>query len=154
MRRLILAVVMGIALMALVGCSLLPGGVADLKAGDCFDKPATDGEISEVQHRPCTDAHDSEVFLVVQHPAPSSEPYPVVSGFDDFIQETCIPTFESYTGRVWATDTELEIGYFHPTLTGWAGGDRGFTCHLYRVDGAKLTASMAATTPGASPANT
>lgn len=120
----------------------LSGNVNELAVGDCFDEPTGAQTITDVQHQPCTSSHDGEVFAVLTHPAGSSEPYPVVSGFDDYIQQNCIPAWEAYTARTWATDTELSLSYYHPTVTGWGDGDRGFTCYTTRVDSAKLNGSV------------
>ena len=79
---------------------------------------------------------------MLTHPAGSGEPYPVVSGFDDYIQQNCIPAWEAYTARTWATDLELSLSYYHPTLSGWGDGDRGFTCYTTRLDGVKLNGSV------------
>jgi hypothetical protein len=127
-----------------IGCNMLPGAVTDLKTGDCFDMPASEGDVSGVQHRPCNEPHDAEVIHVLTHPAGSAEPYPVISGFDDYVVENCSPAFETYTGRDWDTDEELDLGYFHPTLSGRREGDRGFSCHVMLLDGQKLTASVRA----------
>jgi hypothetical protein len=58
-----------------------------------------------------------------------------------------VPVFDTYTGRSFATDPDLGIGYLHPTLTGWGSGDRGFTCHVDRIDKQKMTASVRAAVP-------
>ena len=42
----------------------LSSSAGDLKVGDCFDEPATGGEISDVQHHPCTEAHTAEVVFI------------------------------------------------------------------------------------------
>lgn len=120
------------------------GGVTDLRVGDCFEIPAETGEIDDVQHRPCNEPHDAEVIAVLENPAGREVAYPVVSGFDDYVLDYCVPAFNSYTGRDFETATALEIGYFSPTLDGWRDGDRGFSCHVYRVDEQKLTASVRA----------
>jgi hypothetical protein len=120
----------------------LTGGVTGLQVGDCFDEPVGAQTITDVQHQPCTGPHDAEVFAVLTNPAGSGESYPVVSGFDDYIQQNCIPAWETYTARTWADDTELSLSYFHPTLTGWGDGDRGFTCYTTRNDGVKLNGSV------------
>jgi hypothetical protein len=120
----------------------LSGGVNELAVGDCFDEPVGAQTITDVQHQPCTSPHDAEVFAVLTHPAGSGEPYPVVSGFEDYIQQNCVPAWEAYTARTWATDTELSLSYFHPTVTGWGDGDRGFTCYTTRSDGLKLKGSV------------
>ena len=52
----------------------LSGSASDLKIGDCFDVPATETDIKDVQHHPCTEAHTGEVFAVVTHPAPKGTP--------------------------------------------------------------------------------
>lgn len=151
--RLVRTGAAAITVALLLGCTLLPGAVTDLAVGDCFDKPQTEGDVSEIQHQPCDQPHDAEVFLVLQHPADASTAYPVVSGFDDYIGETCVPAFSAYTGRDFQTDTEFDLGYFHPTLTGWGDGDREFTCYVSRADGAKLNAPVRVT-ESASPSAT
>ena len=136
---LVLLVAAGVSL----GCDRLTGEVTGLKVGDCFDKPTdANATVTDVQHQPCSDPHDAEVIAVVVHDAPPSAGFPVVSGFSDFIQEKCVPVFATYIGRDFDTDTVFDLGYFQPTLTGWAGGDRGFTCYVSRSDAAKLTSSV------------
>ncbi|HUP82966.1 MAG TPA: septum formation family protein [Candidatus Limnocylindria bacterium] len=138
---LALLVVGGVA-YALMTRDSSPGAVDALQVGDCIDEPDEDSTITEVQHQPCTVPHDGEVFAVLTNPAGPDEPYPVVSGFDDYIQTNCIPLWEAYTGRTWATDTELDIGFLHPTLTGWGAGDRGFSCYTTKYGGGKLLAPV------------
>lgn len=151
--RMRAAVIGAVSLALLAGCTLLPGSVADLNVGDCFDEPAAEGDVTDVQHQPCDQPHDAEVFLVLQHPAPATEAYPVVSGFDDYVGESCIPAFLAYTGRDFNSQTEFDLGYFRPTLTGWGDGDREFTCYISRSDGAKLNAPVG-TSPSAAPSST
>jgi hypothetical protein len=144
---IIILAVLAVVVIAIVGYLALTrdsstGGVDALRVGDCIDEPAGASTITEVQHQPCNTPHDGEVFAVLTNPAGPDEPYPVVSGFDDYIQTNCIPLWEAYTGRTWATDTELDLNYLHPTLSGWGDGDRGFSCYLTRLDGAKLNASV------------
>lgn len=119
--------------------------VTSLAPGECFDQPAEGvTEVSNIQRQPCNEPHDSEVIAVLVHTAEASAPFPVVSGFGDYIEDECVPAFETFTGRAFATDTALTLGYFQPTLSGWAGGDRGFTCYITRSDGAKVTGSLRA----------
>lgn len=134
-------VIGGIAYVALTRDSST-GGVDALQVGDCIDEPPGASTITEVQHQPCTTPHDGEVFALLTNPAPADAAYPVVSGFDDYIQTNCIPLWESYTGRTWSTDTEIDLNYLHPTLSGWGDGDRGFTCYLTKLGGGKLNASV------------
>jgi len=120
----------------------LSNDVTSLAVGECFDEPTVEEEIQDVQRQPCNEPHDAEVIANLTHPAAKGEPYPVVSGFDDYIEQNCVPAFESYTGADWDTDTTYTIGYFRPTLSGWGDGDRGFTCYLSRIDDQKMTSSV------------
>ncbi len=113
-----LIVVIAVGYVALNRDSLT-GAVDALQVGDCIDEPESDATITEVQHQPCNRPHDGEVFAVLTHPAGADEPYPIISGFDDYARDNCVPLWETYTSRTWATDVELDIGYLHPTLTGW-----------------------------------
>jgi len=142
---LVILVIIAVVIVAAVGWVFLNrdsliGEVDLLQVGDCIDEPPQADVITEVQHQPCNTPHDGEVFASLTNPAGPDEPYPVVSGFDDYIQTNCIPLFEAYTGRTWATDTDFDISYLHPTLEGWTGDqhDRGFTCYLTRFDSGKL----------------
>jgi putative regulator of septum formation len=138
-----LIVVIAVAYVALNRDSLT--GAADaLQVGDCFDRPEETDSITEIQHRPCNTAHDAEVIHNFTSPEGPDAPYPVISGFDDFVLENCVPVFESYVGRDWETDTDLNIGWLAPTLSGWTGDDhdRGFTCYVFRLDDGKLYGSV------------
>ncbi len=90
LRRLLPLIVLLIIGAVVVGGFVLfrdraPNDVTSLALGECFDEPTVEAEISEVQRQPCNEAHDAEVIAVLTHPAPAGEPYPVVSGFDDYI---------------------------------------------------------------------
>jgi hypothetical protein len=140
---LAIVVIAGIAYAALTRDSS-KGSVSALAVGDCVDRPTDpEAEIFEMQHQPCNTPHDGEVFALVTNPAGPDEPYPVVSGFEDYVVQACTPAWESYTGRSWATDTELSMAWLEPTLSGWTNdNDRSFTCYVIRVDRAKLNASV------------
>lgn len=125
----------------------ISGEASGLQIGDCIDLPTSGGDFTDVQHQPCNSPHDAEVIMVLTHPAAAGEAYPVVSGFDDYIEQNCVPAFRGYTGRDYQSDTTLELGYFHPTMTSWSNGDRGFTCHVYRIDRQKMSASVRAGAP-------
>jgi hypothetical protein len=122
--------------------------VTSLAPGECFDEPTLEAEIQEVQRQPCNEPHDAEVIADLTHPAPPGEAYPVVSGFDDYIAQNCVPAFQAYLGSESDTALDYDIGYFRPTLSGWADGDRGFTCYVSRSDGQKMTSTVRA---GAAP---
>ncbi len=155
-RTWVILAVVGIIIIAVIGGlalfrDRLSGEATALALGDCIDLPTAETTFTEVQHQPCNEPHDAEVILVFTHPAPPGEAFPVVSGFEDFALERCLPAFESYVGRDYETDPDLVLGYFHPTLSGWGEGDRGFTCHAKRIDNAKLTATIRAAGPLPSP---
>ena len=118
----------------------LSANAGELRVGDCFDDPAGSVQVIEdVSHHPCTEAHDNEVFVVATHPAAKDAPFPSDPEIETFIDQTCVPQFESYTGRSAASESALDLGWYSPTSTGWATGDRVVICFLYNVDGAKLT---------------
>ena len=54
----------------------LSGDVFELKVGDCIDLPTTDEAVSQVQHQPCTTAHDAEVFMNMTDPSANGQPFP------------------------------------------------------------------------------
>ena len=115
----------------------------DLAVGQCFDEPNRDVDITTVVKHECTEAHDAEVFHVVEYTEGDS--YPISLAIDRFIDETCVPAFETYVGEPYETATDYNLAYFYPDSQAWSsGGDRTFTCYVTRSDGAKLTQSVKA----------
>jgi hypothetical protein len=131
----------------------LTGAAAELRVGDCFDEPAEmaggegSTEVKDVQHRPCGDPHDGEVFAVAKHSADRSASYPSDDAMIEFVAGQCVPAFDTYTGTAYADALEYDFAWFYPTPDGWSKGDRDFTCYAFRTDGAKLTASVKAQAP-------
>jgi Septum formation len=128
----------------------LSGGVGDLQVGDCIDEPSATETITDVQHQPCSDPHDGEVFLLITDPTSSDASYPATTHFLQLAGDQCIPAASTYLGESLSSRSELDIGYFYPTADSWGSGDRGITCYLYMVDGSKMTGSVRSST--ASPA--
>ena len=130
----------------------LSGAAADLRVGDCIELPTHSGEISEVQHRPCSDPHDAEIFYVfdiASVAAGGPRAFPTDSQLDDIVTRRCTPAFDSYTGLDFDTALDFDWGTFVPGVAGWSDGDREVTCYILRVDGSKLSGSMrAAFAPG------
>lgn len=118
------------------------GEVGGLRVGDCFDLPTVDEDITDVQHQPCNEAHDAEVFLLVTDPAGKPAVYPLENHFLDLAVAQCLPAASTYLGTDFDNRVDLDAGYFYPTRSSWNGGDRGLTCYLHRLDKAKLTASL------------
>ena len=121
----------------------LSGAAQDLAVGDCFDAPTTEAEVQDVQHRPCNEAHTAEVIFVGE--MPEADALPGGTEIDDYIAAQCIPAFNAYTGRDYATDRELDISSLTPTSSGWQSGDREVSCFAVRIDGAAMTASVKGT---------
>ena len=144
MRGLLIRI--GIIAVIVVGAIVLrdrlSGSAGDLRVGDCFDPPASIETVEDVQHQPCTEPHAAEIIFVGDHP--DSDAYPSIDAFDAFVFERCVPAFESYTGRDWETDTELDMAYLYPTDEGWPQGDHEVACYVERLDLSKMNASVKA----------
>src|ERR1044072_2245574 len=84
----------------LIGGVLFPdsisGNAGDLQVGDCFDVPAADTDISDVQHHPCSEPHTGEVVYVGDHPAAKGTPF-AESFLVEFAGSSCPPPFVAYT---------------------------------------------------------
>jgi len=121
----------------------LSGNASDLKVGDCFDQPTTATDtIKDVQHHPCTEVHNSEVFFVGDHPAAKDAPALTDDEILVFVANTCVPAFNTYTGTTFDPKGAIDVGYFYPLPADWAKGRRDVTCYAYRLDGKTMTASM------------
>jgi hypothetical protein len=138
-RLLLIAVIAG---GAFVLRDRLSGHAGDLQVGDCFDVPTAMGvEVADIQHHPCNEPHTAEVILVRDHDA---DAYPSGAEWDAFVEEHCIPAFNAYTGLDYMSDQVMDIGSFTPTAEGWSQGDHEVTCHIMRIDGAPMNASVKA----------
>lgn len=141
--RILLMALLGVAvLVAAAGCDRLSSNAGDLAVGECFDEPAAEEqEVEDVQRRPCNEAHTAEVVFVGDI-AGATDTYPAQDQFLDAVRNQCVPAFNTYTGRDYDTDQELDIGYFIPTEEGWNIGDRELICYAVRVDAAPMTQSV------------
>jgi hypothetical protein len=115
---------------------------SDLAVGQCFDEPTSEVDITTVVKRACTESHDAEVFHVVEYT--EGDAFPISLSLDRFIDETCVPAFETYLGEPFETATEFDLGYFYPDRDSWDKGDRTFSCYISRVDGARMTQTVKA----------
>lgn len=136
-----IAIIALIAGGAFVFRDRIAGNAGDLAVGDCFDEPASQTEVTDVQHHPCTESHTSEVVFVGDVPG-GNEAYPTEEQFLDFVRSQCVPAFNAYTGVDFDSDPTLEMGYFIPTADGWKSGDHEMICHGLRFDGAATTQSI------------
>jgi hypothetical protein len=130
-----------IVLVAIGGYFILQNeNAGDLAVGQCFDEPGSAVDITTVVKHACTEAHDAEVFQVVEYDA--GDTYPISTTVDSFVNDRCIPAFEAYVGKPYDAATDLSVGYFYPDTTGWSRGDRTFTCYIDRADGSQMTTSV------------
>jgi Septum formation len=145
-RRNWLGPVILVVIVAVIGVGFfvfrdqLSGNVNDLKVGDCIDEPVITTSVSDVQHQPCNQPHDAEVFTVVTDT--TSGDYPGDSHFSDLANSQCTDAASSYLGTDFNSRDDIGGGFFYPSTDSWANGDRTITCYLDRTDGQQLTASL------------
>ena len=105
------------------------GNASDLQVGDCFEVPDGDS-IGDVQHQPCNESHDGEVFLVGNYTG-DGDTYPTSVQFDTWVGTECVDkAFPTYTGTAALDREDLDIGYFYPLEENWGKGDRQMICYL------------------------
>jgi hypothetical protein len=140
----LIAVVAVIAVIAVIGVVFrdrIGSNAGELVVGDCFDLPTTGQTVENVQHHPCNEAHNAEVFAVFDHPAAKSDAFPGSTALRTFATDSCKGPFASYVG-ISMDETALDVGFFRPTEEGWGKGDREFTCYLSKPDNSAMTQSM------------
>ena len=111
----------------------------ELRVGDCWDlkDPAAE-TIGDVTARPCTEAHEYEVFYAASMPGGA---YLAEDAFGSYVQNNCEPAFATYVGKNYQ-DSELDIFWLYPTDDGWTSGDRTVECSAYHPRIHCLTASV------------
>lgn len=138
-RRAIIIVGVIVAFLAIVLFAVRNNVAADdLKVGDCFDIP-NGTTIQTVEKHPCNESHNAEVIFVGDYTGTS---YPISLSLDSYIEDSCVPAFETYVGRGIDTDPELSLGYFYPSRDGWDDGDRAITCYVSQPDESPMTESL------------
>jgi hypothetical protein len=111
----------------------------DTRVGDCIEVPAS-GEFTSLQHRPCTEPHDGEVFFEIDYP--DQDTLPTVAQFDAFVERECLASrFQAYTGLTYQQATTIDATYFSPTTDSWPRGDREIVCILMPAAGGKVSQS-------------
>jgi hypothetical protein len=143
MNRWILRI--GIIVLIVAGGFLLrdrlSSNAGDLKVGDCFDDPAGQTEIKDVQHHPCSEGHTAEVVFLGKMTGDNAS-YPSNATADDWARANCLPAWEAYTGKTFDTEPVLTASYYQPTPDGWSKGDRDVVCYATREDNAPMTGSV------------
>jgi len=111
----------------------------DLRVGDCYDlKDPTADTVDNVTARPCTEAHEYEMFFIGTIPGSD---YPSEDTVTMSVETSCAPAFGAYVGKAYA-DSVLEIAWLYPASDAWAGGDHSIQCSAYNPDNSRLTASL------------
>ena len=137
-----IGIVGAIAVGALIFRDRLSGSAGDLKVGDCFDLPAAQVNIKDVQHHPCEESHTAEVISLVSHPAAKGAAILSQSELLVFLTTQCGASFYQYTGTDADAQHVLDYGAFYPADEDWNDGDRGVTCYAYRLDEGPMTGSL------------
>jgi hypothetical protein len=137
-----LAIIAVVVVAVFIFRDRMSGAANDLRVGDCFEEPGAAESISDVQHRPCTDEHDYEVFLVTDHPAEDDAAVPSDAVYETFAIQQCGPAFNEYTGSDWQTDEVINWSFYVPDDEGWRDGNRKLICYAGRVDETRLNASL------------
>jgi hypothetical protein len=118
--------------------------VLELAKGNCLvEAPFTEGqpvEVVSVATVHCAEAHQAEVYAVVQLPQARSEPFPG-GRLAAEARDQCLERFEAFVGLPW-TSSELEFVALRPTEQSWREGDRAILCVVFRPDGADLEGSV------------
>jgi hypothetical protein len=131
-------------LLAAGGCfylfrDRLSGNVTELAVGNCFDEPVGSTSVSDVQHQPCTEAHDAEVVFIIHD---TSSSYPGVETFRTAANAQCPDQATAYIGDDFNSRADIGGGFFYPTSDSWGSGDHDVTCYVDRSDGGKLYATV------------
>jgi hypothetical protein len=115
-------------------------GDADaLQVGDCVQLPDA-GAIAELEHRPCSQSHEAEIFHIVDVPA--QDAYPTEAELEAFFGEACLDApFLAYTGVSFDDAPDIDIGYLPPAESAWAQGRRMFVCYLHPAGGGEVDRS-------------
>ncbi|MCU1501464.1 MAG: hypothetical protein JWM12_818 [Ilumatobacteraceae bacterium] len=134
--------VLGVALVALVGCSGGSSGPAraasgqvnrptsisvfQLKPADCLDPPPDlTGEIGDIRVVPCSQPHTQEVFATV---ASTSSTYPGAEALATEASGSCIGAMQG-PGLGLSPDDGYFVSYLLPSFDGWnKDNDRSIVC--------------------------
>lgn len=112
--------------------------VDELRLGDCFDLKSEATEFADVTARPCSDAHEYEVFW---SSSMRDGGYPSEAAFASYFEAHCYDAFEDYVGVAYP-DTPLDIYWLVPNKNGWSMGQRYMHCAVFDPDNPRLTGTL------------
>ncbi|MFE4194551.1 septum formation family protein [Paenarthrobacter sp. NPDC056912] len=150
------AALLGMASLALAGCSFISSGdakrdesgkptetsVADafkIKVGDCIAEPSGT-EVKDVSIIPCDQSHDLEAYAAKNIVA---DAYPGQSAVEAQSEEFCSTEFGTFVGVPYDEST-LELTYFYPTTETWKASDREIVCLIGGASGTATTGTLKA----------
>ena len=107
-----------------------PASVQALVTGNCFNG-GSGSEVDNVPTVPCASPHDQEVFatLVV-----AGDIYPGDEALKSQADSGCSTAFTSFVGLPFE-QSALQVTYYRPSTTTWAGGDRTIDCLIAAESG-------------------
>lgn len=113
--------------------------VFDLRVGDCYDlKDPEADEVGDVDAKPCTEAHEFEVFYVGEI---AGSEFPDDDAIVQVVSDQCLPAFDAYVGKVYE-ESELYVFPITPSEESWGNGDRDLLCSLFHPMQDELTSSL------------
>jgi hypothetical protein len=111
----------------------------EIRVGDCFDLKDPEEElIDDVEAKPCTDAHEFEMFFIGEMPDGA---YPGDDQVGTYVVNTCLPAFEAYVGLSYEQSV-LDIYWLTADEAGWNAGDHEVQCAVFHPTNDELTGSQ------------
>ncbi|MGI9665715.1 MAG: septum formation family protein, partial [Acidimicrobiia bacterium] len=126
-----LGIFLVVALPVLIGIFDGKEAIQEAGVGDCFVSAGAI-EIDQVAILDCSEAHDTEVFAVVDATSLGSS-YPGEDPLFDWLFDECHAQFSAYTGESYQT-SRYWIDAFIPTDDAWRLGDHEGLCTLVVLD--------------------
>jgi hypothetical protein len=111
-----------------------------MKVGDCFtvNQKAAIEQISAI---PCALPHITEVYAIVENPAPAGAPYPGIEAVRAAAMPGCLAAYPAYVGAPYAPSSKWWVSAMVPEDPYWAVGIRAAWCTVVDVHGRQVTGS-------------
>ena len=154
LTRVLAIATVGIAAVALSGCSLLPGGnsnptgsgagdtegddVFSIQIGDCLNDGDASGVVSKVPIVSCDEPHDSEAY---DSGNLDDGDFPGDDAVKQAAEQLCGPSFTTFIGLPY-DESAYDYSYYFPTEQSWDSGDREVMCIAYADDLSQVTGTL------------